>query len=272
MIPVYYINLLARPDRREHMERQFDRLGIAAERIEAVLPAQVPPDIVASARRPDGTFRLGLGDIACTLSHFAAWRRAIDSGAAACIVFEDDGVISSEFPGFLEKLGRALPAGVDVLKLETFRHGARLGRHAVVVGGTVAQRLIGTHYGACGYVISTKLAAQVMATMPVASRAIDGHLFARYGDVLATRRVYQTPRALAVQLMHQRVADKDQRGQSDIAPTRRTTPAARHKTPRWQRLGQNVALAWREYRAFGHEVLNPRAPIPFADDEPAPRA
>ena len=39
MIPLYYVNLASRPDRREFMDAQFARVGLAATRIEAVTPA-----------------------------------------------------------------------------------------------------------------------------------------------------------------------------------------------------------------------------------------
>jgi len=270
VIPIYYINLAARSDRRDFMESQFARLAIPAERVEAVLPAQIPADIVATSRRPDGTFRIGISDIACTLSHFAAWHRAIDSRAAACAVFEDDGVISRDLPQLIGHLGPSLPDGVDLLKLETFRDPVRLGRDTVTIGGMVAQRLIGTHYGCCGYIISTKLAEHVIATMPLASRAIDGHLFVRHGDLLATRRVYQLRPALAVQLMHQHLAGTSDLAQSDLAPMRKWSSGGRPWMTRWQRLRDNISLAWREYRAFGNEVFNARQPVLFADDEPDP--
>ncbi|WP_425430654.1 glycosyltransferase family 25 protein [Devosia naphthalenivorans] len=36
MLPIYYINLASRPDRREYMDGQLAKLGLRGQRIEAV--------------------------------------------------------------------------------------------------------------------------------------------------------------------------------------------------------------------------------------------
>jgi hypothetical protein len=48
-LPVFYINVAARTDRRDFMESQFAELGIPVERIEAVLPDQIPAEAIAMA-------------------------------------------------------------------------------------------------------------------------------------------------------------------------------------------------------------------------------
>ena len=266
-VPVFYINVAARTDRREFMEAQFANLGVVGERVEAAVPADVPPDVAASARRPDGTWRMGLGEIACTMSHFAAWQRAIDRGAMACAVFEDDGVISERFPDFLEALGPSLPQDIDLLKFETSRKPVRLGRRALPLLGFTMQRLTSTHYGDCGYVISTRLAAKLLATLPLAPLPLDDYLFARSGDLLYTGRVYQLVPALAVQLVYQHASQTAGVARSDLEDVRqdkwRGETAA---VTGWSRTRRNLALAWRELAAFGRDALRQRAPIPFADD------
>ncbi len=51
-IPVYYINVASRVDRRQFMEEQFARLGIAAERVDAVTPLEVSDARMAAHQHP----------------------------------------------------------------------------------------------------------------------------------------------------------------------------------------------------------------------------
>jgi glycosyl transferase, family 25 len=50
-LPLFYINLARRVDRRRFMEKQFAESGIAAERVEAFTPEEVP--IASLARWTD---------------------------------------------------------------------------------------------------------------------------------------------------------------------------------------------------------------------------
>jgi GR25 family glycosyltransferase involved in LPS biosynthesis len=268
-LPVFYINVAARADRRAHMERQFATLGLSAERIEAKLPADIPDAVAEAAQSMEDGKRLSFPEIACTLSHFAAWQEAIDRGAAACLVLEDDAVLSTRLTKFLQALGSALPKGIDLLKIETREEPVRLGRKAIGMADVTLRRLASDHYGSCGYVISTGLAADIIATMPVASLPIDDYLFARNGSQLYTAAVYQLHPALARQLALRDTAGAAEAARSDIDVTRaRRHGGNRRSLPRLRRLQWNLASAWREARAFGPDALNAKAPVPFADDAP----
>jgi len=266
VVPVFYINVAARTDRRNFMEAQFAELALPANRIEAVLPSQIPADVIAMARRPDGTFRITPGEIACTLSHFAAWRHAISIGADACVVLEDDGLISSSFPRFLRELGPSLPSGVDLLKLETFRQPVRLGRAAIAMGGVEARRLTSAHYGTCGYVVSARLAGHVLATASLVPLTMDDRLFARHGGILPVHRVFQANPAQVIQLFRQEKVSQDALARSDLADVRDGKVLDRYRTPRWRRIQDNLATGWQELKSFGSDVFNTRRLVPFADD------
>jgi glycosyl transferase, family 25 len=173
VIPIYYINLASRPDRRKYMESQFASLGIDAERIEAVTRDQVPAHLLAEARLPNGKYRIGPSEMACSLSHFETWKRAFASGATACLVFEDDAVISKALPDLVAALGDTLPPGIDVLKLEKMNQTVRVGSRPVSVGAFEARRLMTTNYGMCGYIISREVADEVIAGLPLSSLQID---------------------------------------------------------------------------------------------------
>jgi glycosyl transferase family 25 len=267
-VPVYYINIAARTDRRQFMESQFAQLGVEAERVDATIASQVPAELAYRARDPDGTLRIGIAEIACTLSHFAAWRRAIEMGADACMVFEDDGILSPVLPSFLQALGPSLPDNIDLLKVETTRNPVRLGRQAKTLGGLTLRPLTSTHYGACGYVISARFARQLISSMPLVPLPFDDYAFARHGALLRTRRVYQSDPALVVQLVNEANPQSNEVAGSDLErirdDKRRQLPHKRQ--PRLLRLSRNLAAAWRELRAFGFDALRSRAPINFAED------
>lgn len=93
----YVINLPRSTDRRIHMRRQLERLGIEHEFIGAVDGAAltrgerkwlVDEDVVA--RAPDW---LRPGIIGCCLSHVDAYRAIVADDAPAALVLEDDAVL-----------------------------------------------------------------------------------------------------------------------------------------------------------------------------------
>jgi glycosyl transferase family 25 len=266
-LPIFYINLASRADRRAFMEGQFAAMGVSAERIEAKTPADVPPDVAEAALKLDVELRITPAEIACTLSHLAAWQQAIDRGAAACLVLEDDGVLSRRLPHFLAELGPALPKGIDLLKVETSEHPVRLGRKTIPVADFTVRRLTSTHYGNCGYVISTALAAKLIADMPLIPLPLDDYLFARRGEQLYTRGVYQLLPALARQLVYQPKGATAETARSDLDATRAQRPiGSRRNMPPLLRARTHLAASWRELSAFGRDAFNDRSPVPFADD------
>jgi glycosyltransferase involved in cell wall biosynthesis len=80
LLPIYWINLDRRTDRRAFMESQFERFGVTHHhRIRAKEPK-------------DGT----TAEIACMKSHFEAIRRAYSDGHDAALILEDDVVFFPE--------------------------------------------------------------------------------------------------------------------------------------------------------------------------------
>lgn len=87
---ISYLNLDHRVDRRAHMEREMERVGIRAERTPAVTRGPWPPERVAKmqARTP--------GAIGCWAGQVAIMEEAIRRGKHA-FVMEDDLVFCSDF-------------------------------------------------------------------------------------------------------------------------------------------------------------------------------
>jgi GR25 family glycosyltransferase involved in LPS biosynthesis len=93
---VWCINLDARPDRWEVMQKRLAAAGIEAARFRGWTPQEAEPELV---RRPfpmplrPHTLRI----VACSLAHMAVWRRALAEGRRAIVVFEDDVVFADGF-------------------------------------------------------------------------------------------------------------------------------------------------------------------------------
>jgi glycosyl transferase family 25 len=93
-VRVYLINLDRAPERREHMESQFTRLGLACTRVEAV-DAKVMSSqeveafrhSVADTRRPHAWSLPQIGNF---LSHKKVWSAIASGSDGFAAVFEDD--------------------------------------------------------------------------------------------------------------------------------------------------------------------------------------
>ncbi|HEV2518560.1 MAG TPA: glycosyltransferase family 25 protein [Devosia sp.] len=211
-IPVYYINLASRPDRRKFMEQQFERLGIVAERIDAVTIA----DVGAANADPPKPLAMTPVEIACTMSHEKTWCRMLDAGQQFALLLEDDAVIGDGLKAFLEP---ALCDGLqpDLVKLETFYDRVRLGRAVRHVSDRFGvHQLLASHFGTAAYIISATMARRVLADPRLRRMSIDRYLFTRDGPVIPHRGLYQANPAPVVQLQFYRGDKSSAAAQSDL--------------------------------------------------------
>ncbi len=99
---ILVINLAATTDRLSFQQTQLARLGLAFERLEAVsandIASEVGQAIFSTWQRP-----LRSGEIACFLSHRAAWQR-ISESQEPTLILEDDALLSSYVPDVLKAL------------------------------------------------------------------------------------------------------------------------------------------------------------------------
>lgn len=198
-LPVFYINLDSRQDRRTFMEEQFGRLGIVAERFPAVTIDKVPPELVARHADPRRLWPVSRGDLACGLSHQAIWRAMVEHRVPAALILEDDALLSEGIlhflaPDILERTGG------DVLKLETRRKSTLIGDLIGHVGKTALHELQSSHMGSAAYVISLDAAAMSLASPLVNNFGIDRFLFGKAGPHLLKSRIVQAVPSPVVQL------------------------------------------------------------------------
>lgn len=215
--PVFYINLASRPDRRAFMEEQFDRLGIKAERIEAVRRDEVPADLLAFHASPRCLWRSNPGDLACGLSHERAWTHIIEAGHSEAVIFEDDAVLTPPILDFLP-LGLLGQLGADIIKLETFRKNVQLGSASTRVGNTTLRELCSSQMGAAAYLISRDAVLTSLNTPLLRELSVDRLLFGRGGPHLLRSRILQAWPSPCIQL--NRIDPAADVGASDIHLTR----------------------------------------------------
>lgn len=272
MIPVFYINLDARIDRRAHMERQFEQLGIAAERISAVTVAEVPAALVARVQRPGHFYRVGTGDLACGLSHQRLWQTLVDRQLDEALVLEDDAILSPEVMPFLAP-GLLARVGADLIRLETRRQAVRLGRPRFAVDGVQLRELLSTHRGTAGYLLSRAAAEAALASQVVNDMAVDRFLFGRFGPNLWRTTVLQADPSPIVQLDK---ADPASTGKalpvkgaahSEIAGTRLSRPRRKRRVVDILAFGAADIVPW-----CAQALRNPQAafarkrPVAFSGD------
>jgi GR25 family glycosyltransferase involved in LPS biosynthesis len=262
-IPVYYINLASRPDRRAFMERQFAELGIAAERIEAVRMDEVPRRLVEWHGTTHSLWRLAEGDLACGLSHQRSWERLLQSGAPAALVLEDDVRIATPVRDFLDP---DLPErlGADLLKLETFHSPVKLGSASQRVGTSDVRELCSSQMGGAAYILTRGAARHSLASPLRNQMGIDRFLFGRGGYHLLRSRVLQAVPSPCIQL--DKLDAADHVGESNIAVTR-VPSAARPARDLTAVLGLHLDHIARLVRLAGRDLpalRGPRVVVPFA--------
>lgn len=166
------------------MERQFDALGLCAERVEAVDGRAMP---VAERERAVSRFRWWCangyrardGEIGCALSHQSIYRRMVAEGIARACILEDDVTLTSGFSEMVAAGERFLAKqGVATILILTPYKG-REGRNAPAP----CFEKVPFAASAGGYVLDHKAACRLLAANSPLHTTIDnwGRLCQRGG-------------------------------------------------------------------------------------------
>lgn len=120
-LPVVFINLARDTDRRQRLQAELARLPWPAERFEAVMWTDLPPDrqarLYSEALNARQFFQpLVNGEKGCYASHLTAWQQLLDSDAPAMVVLEDDVRLADGFVDAVEAIAR-LTHPWDMVKL-----------------------------------------------------------------------------------------------------------------------------------------------------------
>lgn len=266
-LPVYYINLASRSDRREFIETQLAALQIPCRRIDATPVDRISPELATICTDPDTPWRINLPTLACALSHRAAWQALLDSGQPAGLVLEDDVIISPAIAPFLAP-DILETVGAPLLRLETWGSKARLASHRTeIAGASQSAAMITTQPGAAAYVISRELARQSLADADSCTMEVDRYLFGRGGRWLLEARIAQATPAPCVQLGNRGDKELPDVGRSDINVTKinlqQSQKAHRSRSRANRRYLSHVA---RRLLTDPAALLAPPKPVPFAGD------
>ena len=237
---IFYINLDARTDRRQHIEGELHRLGLRAERMAAVTTDEA---------RQAGPTSMTMPELACSLSHRAIWQQIVERGLPGALVLEDDAVLSGDLPVALKALGDR--SNYDLVQLETMRANPRLGPRVALSDGTEIGRLMTSSPGAAGYYMTARFARRLLARSDLNAHPVDDILTGRRLWTLYGNRIFQSVPALVVQLME--LPSEDALARSDLAPSRNTVHRKKRRTlsRRIRALGVNLVHAARALASFG---------------------
>jgi glycosyl transferase, family 25 len=172
------INLDKSRERLAHMTAEFERIGVAFERVAAV---EADACVTIAATLPHATawpFRqLALSEVASFLSHRACWARAAASSDTHVAIFEDDAHFAKG-GGTLLSRHDWIPADADIVRLETFLTKVRIGKRRIAVSpGYQIARLLSPDMGGAGYILSRAGAAKLLADTDGLLCAPDAALF-----------------------------------------------------------------------------------------------
>ncbi len=124
-LPVFVINLQRQAERRQHMTALLDRLGMAAEFVNAVdgqalTPGERAAYDPARARRVYGV-EMRDGEIACCHSHNRIYARMVRDRIETALILEDDVTIDARLPGVISELLASPFRDWDVIRLDCKR-------------------------------------------------------------------------------------------------------------------------------------------------------
>lgn len=231
-LPIFYINLSSRPDRREHVESQLGALGLTGTRIAAVTAAECG-DIAGA--------RLSPAELGCSRSHQKVWRLMLEQNISAALILEDDVLLSQQLPAVLDDPN--LLDGVDAIQMETRQTSAMIGRLVPSKAAGIGRgRLMSSSMGSAAYIMTRALAERLVVHPQVDALPLDTLLFGRPGSLFYQARIFQSVPALAIQL-DQTVNGRQGAGRSDLDDRRGmfSSRDTRSTEPRWRRASRHWA-------------------------------
>jgi len=247
---IYVINLQRAAGRLAAMQKKFDDLGLAFQRIEATdgrtMSDEQRQEFARARPRANGWIP---GHIGCFCSHYQAWTEIAGGDEDFGVVFEDDVHISAALPAVLEAIGPHLEQ-FDVLRLEATKHRVLLNRaKRFPVAGIDMVEVRSETWGAGAYVLPRRAAQQLLAEPVSRHSPVDFFLFDKGSSVVARRhRVYQAVPALCVQAKFDPVQARPETAYTSDIEHNSEDNALRHVLRRigWRIRGfRNMLFGWR---------------------------
>ena len=124
-IPIFVINMPQNTERKNKIESQLSKLGLAAAFIKAVVGKNLSDTEITALyneKQNNANYHrnLTVGEIGCYASHRLAWKKLVDENISQAIILEDDSILSNTFIEVLENLSRLKEW--DIIKLADDRN------------------------------------------------------------------------------------------------------------------------------------------------------
>lgn len=147
----YILNLPSAQERRQFQMAQAEKFGLEAVFMDAKTPADIS-EAYMMAHAFAWERAMKITEVACFLSHYAAWERIAASDAPA-LVLEDDAILARETPAMLNWLSAL--KNVDHVSLETRQRKKLIGHAALTHPDVQAslRPLFQDRTGAAAYVL-----------------------------------------------------------------------------------------------------------------------
>ncbi len=222
-IKIYVVSLKNQLDRRAHIEKQFQQLGLEYNFFDAISKGnaiRVCQDLSLNFV-PDS---ITLGELGCFMSHVSLWQMMINKNIPYLVIFEDDIVLSTRIHNILLKLDM-LTQQYDVIKLETMQTPTELGRKIAIDDDLHICSLLSEHMGTAAYVVSNECAVLMMNKLSLTSidKPIDHLLFKDWLKDFSNHQVFP---AVAIQ--------------DDLLHSKETALVSNLEKERKQRMGKNT--------------------------------
>ncbi len=246
---ILVINLDAAKERLDFQNRQMAALGLDFERLTAIAVADLDP---SEAARMAGEWERPMRqvEVACLMSHRAAWRRVAGAGAPA-LILEDDAILCDRIGDVLTALSDL--EGLDHVTLEVCGRRKLLANGSrQLTGHTTLTRLVQDRNGAGAYVLWPAGARKLLDRSDRAAGLADAVINSAYE--LAS---YQVEPACALQLLlcdaygvtgYPSSPSTIDQGDADKPAPGSIAAAVRFKA---RRLAAQARIAWRQLSHIG---------------------
>lgn len=260
------INIDKEKNRLYRIKSLFTEIGIEIERVSAVDGRDPVNSKLIFRHRHTSRLRPPVfdTDMACALSHRKAWELLLKSNESWLAVFEDDVHFGKNIAALLEEAW--IPAGVELIKLETMMTRGSLGHRPVAsIGGRQLHRLGGSNLGTAGYLVSRAAAARLMRLTEKVEMPIDSLMFDRRGPFMREAAVHQIVPAACIQ---EHVLARHE-GRSDVLPSSMVRPdLPRPSTAKRLRIRLKYAFdrcaSLLSFAGPDRELMGDEGPISFA--------
>ena len=250
----FVINLPLACERREAIDHEFGKMGLAYELWPAVDGHRLASDdhvlIDHVGRARTGLHVLDNPSVACLLSHLAVFRHLVVSEDDMLAVFEDDALLHPDLPDVLDALeGKA--EKFDVVKLERRSATPYFPVHQLLRSHSLG-RLKYYEHGSCGYVVTRRAAEHLLQRYPTTYWEID-LLMGQFWDNGLENVLYvdppvvlhddENPSDIERERWQARMENRRLRRRNAMAAARRLYFRAQHRGRQWLRFRE---LRWRD--------------------------